>query len=255
MIHKTAIIDPKAELAADVKVGPYAIIGAGVTIGAGTVIGPHVLIKQDTVIGCNNIFEHGASIGGEPQDLSYKGQKTYVKIGDGNTFREFSTIHRATKEGGSTSVGDNNYFMAYSHAGHDCQVGNHTIISNCTGLAGHVQVEDFAILSASVGIHQFGRIGTMAMVGALSRINQDILPYTLVEGNPATTRGLNSVGLRRRGVSTEARSALKKAYKILCRSDMSIPKALDKIIAEVDPVDEVLHLVDFARGSRRGIIR
>ena len=245
MIHNTAIIDPSAELDSDVKIGPFSIIGPGVKIGSGTVIGPHVLIKQDTQIGSNNIFEHGASIGGEPQDLSFKGQKTYVKIGNDNTFREFSTIHRATIEDGATTIGDKNYFMAYAHAGHDCTVGNSTIISNCTGLAGHVTVEDFAILSASVGIHQFGRIGTMAMVGALSRINQDVLPYTLVEGNPATTRGLNSVGLRRKGVSKEARSLLKKAYKILCRGEMSIPKALNKIVEEIELVDEVNHLVEF----------
>ncbi len=255
MIHDTAIIDSNAELAEDVKVGPYSIIGPGVKVGSGTVIGPHVHIKQDTIIGTNNIFEHGASIGGEPQDLSFKGQKTYVKIGNGNTFREFSTIHRATKEGEATTIGNGNYFMAYSHAGHDCVVGNHVIISNCTGLAGHVHVEDYAILSASVGIHQFGRIGTMAMVGALSRINQDILPYTLVEGNPATTRGLNSVGLRRRGVPPESRSALKKAYKILCRADMSIPKALHKITEEIEQIAEVKHLVEFVRKSKRGVIR
>ncbi|MBE9503999.1 MAG: acyl-ACP--UDP-N-acetylglucosamine O-acyltransferase [Proteobacteria bacterium] len=255
MIHKTAIIDPNAEVDDGVEVGPYAIIGSGVKIGAGTVIGPHVLIKQDTFIGSDNIFEHGASIGGEPQDLSFKGQKTYVKIGNGNTFREFSTIHRATKKEGATSIGDNNYFMAYAHAGHDCQVGNSTIISNCTGLAGHVHVEDYAIISASVGIHQFVKIGTMAMVGALSRINRDVLPYTLVEGNPAVTRGLNSVGLRRKGYSAESRSALKKAYKILCRSDMSIPKALDKIVSEIEAVDELKHLIAFVKESQRGIIR
>ncbi len=254
-IHSTAIIDPKAELASDVEVGPYSIIGKGVKIGKGTVVGPHVVIEPDTEIGENNKIYHGASLGGDPQDVSFNDEPTFVRIGNGNIIREYVTIHRATKDGEATTLGNDNFFMAYAHAGHDCKVGNNTIISNGTALAGHVMVEDFAILSAYVGVHQFSRIGTMVMVGALARVNQDVLPYTLVEGNPAKTRGLNAVGLRRRGIDSEARNELKRAYKILCRSGMSIKKALEKIESEIKQTKEVAHLVEFVRDSKRGIIR
>lgn len=254
-IHSTAIVDPKAELASDVEVGPYSIIGKGVKIGKGTVIGPHVVIEPDTEVGENNKIYHGASLGGDPQDVSFKDEYTFVKIGNGNIIREYTTIHRATKDGEATTLGNDNFFMAYAHAGHDCKVGNNTIISNGTALAGHVMVEDFAILSAYVGVHQFTRIGTMVMVGALARVNQDVLPYTLVEGNPAQTRGLNVVGLRRRGIDSDARKELKRAYKILCRSGMSTKKAIEKIESDVEQIKEVVHLIEFVKGSTRGIIR
>jgi len=255
LIHSTAIIDPKAELASDVEVGPYSIVGEGARIGKGTVIGPHVVIAAHTDIGENNKIYHGASLGGDPQDISYKDEKTFVRIGNGNTIREYVTIHRATRDGEATTLGDNNFFMAYTHAGHDCRVGNNIIITNCTALAGHVIVEDFAVLSGYVGIHQFVRIGTMAMVGGLARITQDILPYTLVEGNPAKTHGLNSVGLRRRGIDSETRTELKRAYKILCRSGLSIDKAVAKVESEIEQKKEVAHLIKFAKASKRGIIR
>ena len=254
-IHSTAIINSKAELASDVEVGPFSIIGEGAKICKGTVIGPHVVIAPYTEIGEDNKIHHGASLGGDPQDISFKGKRSFVRIGNGNTIREYVTIHRATKDAEATTLGNDNYFMAYTHAAHDCKVGNNVILTNYAGLAGHVIVEDFAIISSYVGIHQFARVGTMAMVGGLARVNRDILPYTLVEGNPATTHGLNSVGLRRRGVDPETRSNLKKAYKILCRSDLSIEKALARVEAEVEQKKEVAHLVDFAKASKRGIIR
>ncbi len=254
-IHDTAIIDPKADLAPDVEVGPYSIIGSGVKIGKGTVIGPHVVIHSDTEIGENNKISHGASIGGDPQDLNFKGQKTFVKIGSGNTIREFATIHKATKEGTATTVGDDNFIMAYAHLGHDVKVGNSTILSNAVGVAGHVEIADRAVLSAYVVVHQFSRIGTMAMIGALGRVNQDVLPYTLVEGNPPVTRGLNVVGLRRNGVDSDSRMALKKAYKILCRSGMSPKAAIERIAKELPSDERVKEFALFVEGSKRGFIK
>ncbi len=255
MIHETAIIDSGARIDPSAEIGPYVVIGSDVQIGAGTVVGPHVVIDQNTIIGENNTIHQGAAIGGPPQDLSFKGQKTWVRIGNGNTIREFVTIHRATKEEGATTIGDNNYIMAYAHFGHDVQVGNHCILCNNIGLAGHVTIGDRAVISALVGVHQFSRIGSMVMIGGLARINQDVLPYTLIEGNPASTHGLNVVGLRRNGVDAAARRELKAAYKILCRSGLSTEKALVRIAAEVKSVDEVRRLVDFVNGTKRGFIK
>ena len=255
MIHKTAIIDPDAELDESVEVGPYTVIGNGVKIGNGTVIGPHVHIACNTEIGRDNKISHSASIGDEPQDISFKGQPTFVKIGDGNTIREFATIHRATIENTATTVGDNNFIMAYAHLGHDVKVGNKSIISNGVGLAGHVEVGDSAVISAYVGVHQFSRIGSMVMIGALARINRDVLPYMMIEGNPAVTHGLNVVGLRRNGIDQETRTALKKAFKILCREKISTEKALLKIECEISQSVEIKALTDFVRGSKRGFIR
>ena len=255
MIHKTAIIDPDAELDESVEVGPYTVIGKGVKIGNGTVIGPHVHIACNTDIGRNNKISYSASIGDEPQDISFEGQPTFVKIGDGNTIREFATIHRATIEETATTVGNNNFIMAYAHLGHDVKVGNKCIISNGVGLAGHVVVGDSAVISAYVGVHQFSRIGSMVMIGALARINRDVLPYMMVEGNPATTHGLNVVGLRRNGIDQESRTAIKRAFKLLCRDKMSTEKALIKIDEEIDQTAEIKALTAFVRGSKRGFIR
>lgn len=255
MIHETAIIDANAILDDNVEVGPYTVIGKGVRIGSGTVIGPHVHIASNTEIGRDNKISHSASIGDEPQDISFKGQPTFVKIGDGNTIREFSTIHRATIEDTATCVGDNNYIMAYAHLGHDVKVGNKSIISNGVGLAGHVEVGDSAVISAYVGVHQFSRIGTMVMIGALARINRDVLPFMMIEGNPAVTHGLNVVGLRRNGIDQETRSSIKKAFKILCRENMSTEKALIKIESELSQSGEIKALTTFVRGSKRGFIR
>ncbi len=255
MIHKTAIIDPDAELDGSVEVGPYTVIGKGVKIGSGTIIGPHVHIACNTEIGRDNKISHSASIGDDPQDISFKGQPTFVKIGDGNTIREFATIHRATIENTATCVGDNNFIMAYAHLGHDVKVGNNSIISNGVGLAGHVEVGDSAVISAYVAVHQFSRIGSMVMIGALARINRDALPYMMIEGNPAVTYGLNVVGLRRNGIQPETRSALKKAFKLLCREKMSTEKALGEIESDLVMSSEIKALTDFVRGSKRGFIR
>lgn len=255
MIHDSAIIDPTAEIAGDVKIGPFAVIGAGVKIGRGTTVGPHAVIEPSSEIGENNRIFQGVSIGGEPQDLGFKNQKTHVRIGNGNTIREFVTIHRATKDGEATIIGDDNYMMAYSHVAHDCRVGNRVIITNCTALAGHVEVGDGAVISAYVGIHQFVRIGEMAMVSGLTRASQDVLPYMITEGNPPSTHGLNVVGLRRNGVGAEVRKDLKKAYKLLCRRDLSVEKALSAIENEVAQGKEIKTLVEFIKKSKRGIIR
>jgi len=255
MIHKTAIISSSANISEKAEIGPYSVIGDGVSIGEGTVIGPYVHIECNTSIGKNNRIFQSASIGGEPQDKGFRGQKTHVSIGDGNIIREFTTIHRATKEETATTLGNGNYLMAYAHMGHDVKVGNDNIICNGVGLSGHVEVGNKAVISAYVGIHQFSRIGSMVMIGALSRINQDVLPYTLVEGNPAVTHGLNVVGLRRNGMDSDKRQTLKKAYKILCREGLSVERALEKIGASMDATDEVLILMDFVKNSKRGFIR
>lgn len=255
MIHKTAIISPGAQIEEGVEIGPYAVIGEGVKIGSGTVIGPHAHIACNTEIGKNNKIFHSVSIGDEPQDISFKGQPTFVKIGDGNTIREFASIHRATKEGTATTVGNDNYIMAYAHLGHDVQVGNRTILSNGVGIAGHVHIDDRAVLSAYVVVHQFSRIGGMVMIGALSRVNQDILPFTLVEGNPATTHGLNVVGLRRNGVTSETRTMIKKAYKIICREGLSVENAIKKVNDELEATPEISAMIDFIKASKRGFIR
>jgi len=255
MIHETAVISPCAQIDSDVEIGPYAVIGKGVKIGSGTVVGPHVHIACNSEIGKGNKISNSVSIGDEPQDISFKGQPTFVRIGDGNTIREFATIHRATKEGTATTVGDENFIMAYAHLGHDVQLGNRTIISNGVGLAGHVHVADKAVLSAYVVVHQFSRIGDMVMIGALTRVTQDVLPYTLVEGNPAKTHGLNVIGLRRNGVSSEARQMIKRAYKILCREKRSVDNAINKIMNELEPSDEIDTMMDFVKASKRGYIR
>ncbi|MDH3974462.1 MAG: acyl-ACP--UDP-N-acetylglucosamine O-acyltransferase [Deltaproteobacteria bacterium] len=255
MIHKTAIISPGAQIDKNVEIGPYAIIGEGVKIGSGTVIGPHAHIACNTEIGNNNKISHSVSIGDEPQDISFQGQPTFVRIGDGNTIREFATIHRATKEGTATTVGNDNYIMAYAHLGHDAQVGNRTILSNGVGIAGHVHIDDKAILSAYVVVHQFCRIGGMVMIGALTRVTQDVLPYTLVEGSPAATHGLNVIGLRRNGMSSEMRQKIKRSYKILCREKLSVENAINKIKNELEPSEEINGLIDFVKASKRGFIR
>lgn len=254
-IDKTAVIHPDAQLAEDVKVGPYAIIGKEVKIGAGSEIGASAIIEGKTTIGKNcRIFSH-AVLGGEPQMIKYEGQGSGVIIGDNNIIREFVTIHRASKEGMFTVIGNNCFLMAYTHIAHDCNLGNEVIITSYTGLPGHIRIEDCVIISGYVGIHQFVRIGKMAMISALSRIPMDVPPYFLVEGNPAEVKGLNVVGLRRRGVSAEVRDELKKAYKLIYHSDLNTSQALAKIKEELKPFDEIKHIIGFIEASERGILK
>lgn len=253
-IHPTAIIDKSAELAEDVEVGPYAIVEADVTLGPRTKVGPHGYVGRWTEIGSDCEIHVGAVIGHEPMDLSYKGERSYLKVGDRNVFREYCFIHRGAKPESATIVGNDNYFMASSHAGHNVTIGNKVIVASTSMVAGHVVVEDNVFLSGHTGIHQFCRIGRLAFISGLSAVNQDVPPYMIAGGRPAEVSSLNREGLRRVVRDAHARKKLKEAFKVLFRSSLPVGEALEALEAnEVTP--EVRHLIDFIRSSRRGICR
>ncbi len=252
-IHPTAIIHPGARLDETVEVGPYAIIGEHVAIGAGTVVQAHAFIDGHTTIGKNCKIFPFACVGMPTQDLKYDGGTTYAEIGDGTTLREFSTVHCGTRDGEVTKVGGNCLIMAYCHVAHGCVVGNDVIMSNSAMLAGEVIVEDKAIISGLVGVHQFVRIGTMSMVGA-SRVTKDVPPYMLVGREPAEVVSPNLVGLQRRGLSAEAVSALKHAFRLIWKSDLNHQQAIEKIRAELPDLPEVRHLCEFIEQSQRGTL-
>ncbi|MEK8050578.1 acyl-ACP--UDP-N-acetylglucosamine O-acyltransferase [Ideonella sp. DXS22W] len=231
-IHATAIVDPKAELAEDVEVGPYAIIGPQVRIGARTVVGAHVVIEGRTTIGCDNRFYPSSSIGAMPQDMSHGGEITALEIGDRNTVREFCTFNTGTfKEEGVTRVGSDNWIMAYVHIAHDCQVGNHTILVNQATLAGHVRVGDWAVVGGLSGVHQFVRIGAHAMIGFQGHVSQDVAPYMTVDGNPLATRAVNLTGLKRRAFSDERIAVIRKMHKLIFRNGLPLAQAQTEIEA------------------------
>ncbi len=249
-IHPTAVIDTAARLGENVRIGPYAVIESNVEIGDDCDIGAHAVIKQHTQLGKRNTVHEHAVIGGTPQYVNFPRHETYVEIGDDNVLREGVTVQRSIYSGQATKLGNHNYLMAYAHVAHDCVVGNNITISNNGLLAGHVTVGDRAFVSAAVGIHQFCRVGTLAMLGGVSKITQDCLPYITTDGNPARARGLNVVGLKRAGVSPDERSALKRAYRILFGSHLSLNRALE----ELDGIesDAVRQLSTFIRKSERG---
>lgn len=256
MIHETAIIAGGAELDSNVEVGPYAVIGKHVKIGAGTRVGPHAVIEGRTEIGRDNHIFQFASVGAIPQDLKFHGEESTLSIGDRNKIREFVTIHLGTEDGGGkTTVGDDNLFMAYSHIAHDCIVGNHVILANAATLAGHVEVDDFAILGGLSAVHQFGRVGCHVMASGGSMIAQDVAPYTIVQGDRAKTVGLNLVGLKRRGFSEEVLKTLKQAYRMVFRSGLPLEQAVTKIETELDPSSELSVFVEFLKKSERGLAR
>ena len=252
-IHPTAIVSPRAEIAAGVRIGPYAVVEEDVLIGEACEIASHAVIKRYTDVGRGNrIFEY-AVLGGEPQDVKFKGEASRLKIGDDNLIREGVTIHRASGEGNETRVGSRNFLMIGVHIAHNCLIGDDNIFANGAALAGHITVEDHVFLSNNVGAHQFVRMGRYAMVGGKSKIVQDVLPFFTTDGNPPRVRGLNSVGLRRAGFSMDARRALKQAYQVLFRSGLALEDALHQM-AQVDD-EHVRHLVDFIRASKRGFSR
>jgi UDP-N-acetylglucosamine acyltransferase len=253
--HDTAVIYPGANVARDAMIGPYAVIGPNVTIGSETKVGPHVVVDGWTYIGRNCSIHAGAVIGGEPQDLKFAGEKSYVYIGDNCTIRECVTINRATGEGSETRLGNNVLLMATTHIAHNCIVGNNVIMSNGTGLAGHVVVEDRAVIGGLAGIHQFVKVGRNAMVGGMAKITQDVPPFVIVDGNPAFVAGLNSVGIARAGVSPQVRRDLKKAYKILYRAGYTLEQAIAEMEQELTSGDEIDHLLRFLRNVERGICR
>ncbi|MFH1080920.1 MAG: acyl-ACP--UDP-N-acetylglucosamine O-acyltransferase [Pseudomonadota bacterium] len=255
-IHPTAIVSPEAEIAEDVDVGAYSIIGPDVHIGKQTVVGPHVVIEAQTDIGERCRIYQFAAIGAAPQDLKFKGEKTRVIIGNDNTIREFVTIHRATAaDNGMTIMGDHNLIMAYSHIAHNCILDNHIIMVNAANLAGHIHVEDYAIIGGLTGVHQFTRIGAHSMIGGASAVTRDVAPYLIVAGNHATTHGLNVVGLKRRGFKEGTINAIKRAYTLVFRSSLLLKTAIERIRDEVEDIPEVRHFLEFIEKSERGLCR
>lgn len=256
MIDNRAVIDPSARIAKNVTIGPWTMIGPDVEIGEGTVIGPHVVINGPTQIGRENKIYQFASVGEDPQDKKYAGEKTRLEIGDRNIIREFVTINRGTVQGGGlTKIKDDNLFMAYVHIAHDCMIGSHTIFANNASLAGHVTVQDYAILSGFAAVHQFSVIGAYSFIARTTMVARDVLPYLFVCGYDAAPYGLNTEGLKRRGFSPETIIKLRRAYKVIYRSGLTTQQAIEKLQEMVIDCPEVQPMIDALLNSDRGIIR
>ncbi len=255
-IHDTAIIGEDVKLGAGVEIGPYSVIDGEVEIGKNTKIASHVQITGWTKIGENNKIFNGVSLGLAPQHHDYDGEKTYLFIGDNNLIREYVTVHRGTVDGGGeTRIGNDNLLMAYSHVAHDCSLANNIIMANAANLSGHVTVENEAYISGLVGVHQFVRIGRLAMIGAHSKATKDIPPFLEVKGHPAEVKGINVVGLRRHGIYDDLREEIQKAYDILYNSSLNIGQAIEKMDQELKTGDEIEHFIRFLKSSSRGICR
>jgi len=255
-IHPTALVDAGARIGGDVEIGAYSIVGHDVTIGAGTRIGPHAIVIGRTTLGARNRIFQFASVGDIPQDRKYGGEPTSTTIGDDNVVREFVSIHAGTaQDRGTTTIGDGNLFLAYTHVAHDCVVGNHTTFSNNAQIAGHVTIGDYAVLGAYAGVHQFCRIGAHAMLAAGAIVLQDVPPYVTVQGYPAKPAGTNNEGLRRRGFSTEDLSAVRRAYRTLYRAGLSLDEARAALAEAAASAPVVAPLVAFLAREGRGIIR
>ncbi len=255
-IHPTALVDCGAKLGPGVTIGAYAMIGADVELGEGTQVGHHATLEGPSVFGPHNIIFPYAALGFRTQDLKYKGEPTLLEIGEGNTFREFCTVHRGTGPGEKTIIGNHNLFLAYSHIAHNCVVGSHTIFSNNATLAGHVTVDDHAVISGLSAVHQFCRIGAHAIIGGCAKIVQDVPPYLIADGNPAQLRGVNHVGLERRGFSEADVKALRRAYRIIADRTLNFSQAVEKIAASGDAAHpHVSRLVEFLRTTKRGVVR
>lgn len=256
MIDERAMIHPSAKLGQGVSVGPGTIIGADVEIGDNTWIGPHVVIEGPTKIGKNNKIFQFASVGDEPQDITYKGEPTQLEIGDDNIIREYCMVSRGTvKGGGITRVGNNNYLMAYSHIGHDCIVGNHIIMVNYAALSGHVTINDYAIIGPYAGIHQFCQVGEYAFVARASYVTKDVLPYVMISGQTTSVCGINTVGLRRRGFSSATIDHLRRAYKTIFRKGLTVQQAVAELETVQQECPEVIPMIDALNNSTRGIVR
>jgi UDP-N-acetylglucosamine acyltransferase len=255
-IHKTAMVHPRAEIGTGVSIGPYAIIGERVRIGDKSSIGAHAVIDKNTKIGRHcQIFPH-AMVGTTPQSLKFKQEETWLKLGDHTVIREFATLSRGTAEGGGeTLIGSNCFIMAYAHVAHDCRLGNHVILANAVTLAGHITVEDYAIVGGVTPVHQFVRIGAYAMIGGGSGVGKDIVPYAMASGNRARIYGLNIVGLKRHGFSSETIKKLRLAYKLIFYSTLNTTQALKAVKTQITDCPEVDYLLNFIKGSKRGICK
>jgi UDP-N-acetylglucosamine acyltransferase len=252
LIHPTAIVDSTAQVGDGVQIEPFAVVEPGVVLGAECVVQAHAVLCNGTTMGARNVVGQGAIIGGAPQDRKYKGEPTFLKIGDDNVFREFVTVHRATGEGKSTEIGNDNFLMAFTHVGHNCKIRNGVTIANSCGISGHVTIEDGANIGGMTGIHQFVRIGKYCMIGAMSGVGMDVPPFMLTEGRRCRVYDINAIGLRRLGVSSEVRMALHKACKILYRSDLPMTDAIAKVKAEIPQHEEVKYLVAFLENVSEG---
>ncbi len=255
-IHPTAVVHSDTHLGAEVTIGPYSVIGSGVSIGNGTRIMSHVVIEGPTTIGSGCTFFPYASIGQIPQDLKFRGEHSELIIGNQNVFREFVTLHRGTSGGGAkTVVGNNNFFMAYAHVAHDCNIGNSIIMANAATLAGHVELQDYSTIGAFSGIHQHCRVGNYGFIGGYSVITKDVLPYSKTVGNRAHCYGVNSVGLRRIGFDSSKINRIRQAFRLLLQSHLNTSQAVDAISKEVNQSEEILYLLEFIKNSKRGIIK
>jgi len=255
IIHPTAIVHKDAKLGAGVQVGPYAIIDGNVTLGDGCTVGPHALITGNTMLGKNNrVFSH-AVVGSEPQDVKYHGEYTTLEIGDNNIIREFATINPGTGEGTKTVVGDDNWLMMYTHVAHNCVVGNHCKLANVVSLAGHVRVDDYAIIGGTTPVHQFVRIGKYAMIGGGLRVPQDVVPYTLAGDQPLRACGLNQVGLERNGFSPERVKILKDAYRVVFRKKLTLQEAIKVLKSDFPQNEDMKYYVEFLETTTRGLTR
>ncbi|HWF99398.1 MAG TPA: acyl-ACP--UDP-N-acetylglucosamine O-acyltransferase [Steroidobacteraceae bacterium] len=256
MIDSHAIVSPRAELAADVAVGPFSVIGPEVRIGPGTVVGPHVVINGPTTIGAGNRIHQFASLGDAPQDKKYGGEPTRLEIGDRNVFRESCTVNRGTThDKGVTRVGDDNLFMAYSHVAHDCVVGSNTVFANCVSLGGHVEIGDWVILGGLSAVHQYCMIGAHAFLAGGAIVTRDVPPYVMVAGNPGVPHAVNSEGLKRRGFTEDQIRAIREAYRLVYRCDLKLSEALERLELPAAERPELRLFVDFIRSSTRSIVR
>jgi UDP-N-acetylglucosamine acyltransferase len=252
-IHPTALIDPGAELGDRVEIGPWAIVGPRVTIGDGCHLGPRVTLEQNVRLANNVWIGDGSILGGNPQDVKYHGEETWVEIGEGTVIREYSTVNRATSATGKTTVGAHCFLMTYVHIAHDCQIGDGVVIANGTQCAGHVTVHDRVVLSGLNAIHQFVTIGTYAFVGGASRVNQDVPPYVKAVGNPMELYGLNTIGLQRAGFAADTIAALKRAYRLFFNSDLNLSQALERARTELPSSPEIEQFLAFVESSERGV--
>ena len=252
-IHPTVLIDPSATIADDVEIGPQAIIGPDVSIGRGCRIAARAILEQNVRLSANVHVGSGSILGGPPQDLKYAGEETWVNVGEGTRIREFTTINRGTSAAGATSIGRNSFIMTYVHIAHDCHIGDGVIMANGTQLAGHVTVEDCAVISGLVAVHQFGRIGEYAFVGGMTRVNQDIPPFVKAVGNPVELYGLNTIGLQRHKFPPETIAALKRAYRHCFNSDLNLGQALERARRDLPATPEVDRFLEFVSSSQRGV--